>query len=848
MTMVTNAPEDDPPSSVATPPAAAAAAGPAGPRAHTISSATYPLPEPLVRRLKAAILPPSNATPSSSGNNGGAEAEAPDKSPLVEGPHEALAQLVSNSIEAMDAMYFSTPSRVRKHPAFQHRLCLRVDADPAGGTLSVTDLGSGMTRADLINSLGISRAAMLSSGGAPSSAAPVPGGGANSNGGVGGGGTAAAAVAARSHYGGGAASASASASSARSDTDSTDPEYEFEEEEPDGDHDAAMESSDELPASSSDKVGASAAAAAQTAAVPNNGARSNGDRKEQPHPPLSCRASDIGGFYAALCSLGTGVCVGTKAKHDDYYEFQVGSMAATGDSSTSAAAAPAELLESFVVRRPLPEGSVLAANTGFGRFSDVRGESGTRVTIRLNQASAHLLDEAALRPIFLNLLQTTQYTVAFSSDPGAQAVVDASAEEAAALEAMLREPEDPLDAVADMDLTSKAPSAGGMLPPSSSRKKALDGSRVDALSPAYNSVRERARYIPLRLSLGERKMLRLVEAAMCCCEYTTEVDRPFKSAARRTHEQLKGVTSILRGLVTACDYQAGQKLQQDDNFAEYEGFFRTMFEIARRHKIMNPEKMRTEYGKLVYLLQDAVSPSVKPHLGFSVKGPISSVYKFVEEKGGLELLSDPLIETATQEILAEKKSRSTIDQEIRQKERAVAIIKKKYRSARLSADDIHLCLYSICDNNSFLNSNRVPIDKVIEYLTSHFSAAQAEPNYSLSIVSGEDGARLSHSHERQYYYALQSLTLWRDIIDDMFRLWAMAEEDLLSETVTYSLQDTGQGMQRVQQSPRTYQAMQRILQRVQHKVSHWVGSSVIHMGDHNVPNALSFIDKYTQGA
>jgi Protein of unknown function (DUF2009) len=75
----------------------------------------------------------------------------------------------------------------------------------------------------------------------------------------------------------------------------------------------------------------------------------------------------------------------------------------------------------------------------------------------------------------------------------------------------------------------------------------------------------------------------------------------------------------------------------------------------------------------------------------------------------------------------------------------------------------------------------------------------------------------------------------------------MAEEDLLSETVTYSLQDTGQGMQRVQQSPRTYRAMQQILLRVQAKVKNWVGSSVIHMGDHNVPNALSFIDKYTQG-
>lgn len=84
-------------------------------------------------------------------------------------------------------------------------------------------------------------------------------------------------------------------------------------------------------------------------------------------------------------------------------------------------------------------------------------------------------------------------------------------------------------------------------------------------------------------------------------------------------------------------------------------------------------------------------------------------------------------------------------------------------------------------------------------------------------------------------------------MEDLFRLWIMAEEDLLSETVTYALQDTGQGMQHVQQSPRTYKAMQSILARAQASVSGWVGSSVIHLGDHNVTNALNCIDKYTQG-
>lgn len=41
-------------------------------------------------------------------------------------------------------------------------------------------------------------------------------------------------------------------------------------------------------------------------------------------------------------------------------------------------------------------------------------------------------------------------------------------------------------------------------------------------------------------------------------------------------------------------------------------------------------------------------------------------------------------------------------------------------------------------------------------------------------------------------------------------------------------------------------SLQEILYHAQRGVKSWVGSSVIHLGDHNVPNALMFIDKYTQ--
>ena len=75
------------------------------------------------------------------------------------------------------------------------------------------------------------------------------------------------------------------------------------------------------------------------------------------------------------------------------------------------------------------------------------------------------------------------------------------------------------------------------------------------------------------------------------------------------------------------------------------------------------------------------------------------------------------------------------------------------------------------------------------------------------------------------------MTLWREISHEMFKLWYMAEGDLLAGANYYRLQNTGQGLQRVQGAPRVHRAMGAILQRCQARIGSWVGSSVVHLGD-----------------
>jgi hypothetical protein len=284
----------------------------------------------------------------------------------------------------------------------------------------------------------------------------------------------------------------------------------------------------------------------------------------------------------------------------------------------------------------------------------------------------------------------------------------------------------------------------------------------------FGNFIERSKYIPLRLTYDERKYLRLLDAALNVCEYTDKIDViVYSNKAKRIVAQIKELCSILSGLVLAADYNTGQSLFKDRDFEHNAKFFQDVFELGRRHKIMNPEKMRSTYGKLVYMLQDSQISEVHEMLNFKCVRPIKTVYSVLKEQSGLGLLEDDLIEVATQEIMDRGRKRHEVQADIKRKEKAIEMLARKYSKSNLTPETIRQCLYSIGDNNSFLRNNRDPCERMIEYLKTFFDPVRHEKDFSLAIHAGREGARLSHGHEKQYQYVLQSLSLWREVLHGM---------------------------------------------------------------------------------
>ncbi|SCU95961.1 LANO_0E12002g1_1 [Lachancea nothofagi CBS 11611] len=358
-----------------------------------------------------------------------------------------------------------------------------------------------------------------------------------------------------------------------------------------------------------------------------------------------------------------------------------------------------------------------------------------------------------------------------------------------------------------------------------------------------------AKYIPMRLTSEERHVLRLLEAALHVSEYTDRVDIiSYKSKAKRIVEQLKEMCSVLCGLVIASNLKIGKKLLEMKNFSDNSSWFQDVFEIGRRYKIMNPEKMRDTYGKLCYMIMDSRLPQIEDHMEFHLFKPISTVYDFLnsrtEDGQALKLFEDKLILYATSQVSPVGKARGEINRLIRQKETAIEKLASRYSNKYYSKDDIRQVLYSIGDYNAYINMNRRPVIRMLERLEA-FQNPDIASQYSIGIQYGRNGARLTHDHFRQMQYVQQSLTLWSCIQREMIHLWYIADQDLYSPQ-EYRLASTGQGLNRIKACPALYREMHKILNECRSKCDTWVGSSVVHLGDDAVPNALFFLDKYTQ--
>lgn len=396
------------------------------------------------------------------------------------------------------------------------------------------------------------------------------------------------------------------------------------------------------------------------------------------------------------------------------------------------------------------------------------------------------------------------------------------------------------------------------LPTEPSEEQAPENSLADKEVTSNDSVdakllsllRENASYIPMRLTYEERHLLRLLEAALQVSEYTDRVDiLSYKSKPKRIVEQLKEICSVLSGLVVASNMKIGQKLLEMKNFSDNAKWFQDVFEIGRRYKIMNPERMRDTYGKLCYMVMDSRLPQIEEHMEFHLYKPIKTVKSFLTSKSGddnkaMGIFEDKLILYATSHISAVGKTRPQINKLIKQKEFAIETLASKYASKYFSKEDIRQALYSIGDYNAYINMNRKPIMRMLTRLEL-FHQPEIAKKYSIGIQYGRNGARLTHDHERQWHYVQQSLMLWSIIQREMVRLWYLADIDQFNGS-QYKLASTGHGLNRIKACPSIYKEMHRIISECRSKTHTWVGSSVVHLGDDAVPNALFFLDKYTQ--
>lgn len=395
----------------------------------------------------------------------------------------------------------------------------------------------------------------------------------------------------------------------------------------------------------------------------------------------------------------------------------------------------------------------------------------------------------------------------------------------------------------------------------------------------------------LRLSEEERLNLQLLNAALRVSEYTDDVDdmRTIRREDRMIPSMKEFFNAVVGLTLAASEVPKAIKSELEHGKPTYttvSPLLATAFEVARRHKRLNPHHNRSEYGKLVMILQDANAAVRLKTLGIpSLVDPVVTVKYSLEKLDASDMIDDPLLAIATAPLLG-----GVTAEESRKKQDAMKTLLLKYagpvgdadtaattaavnsdgispimsptgpvttpttaqmesekRKQKRRSDLLERCILSIADAKVFLHSCVAPIDALISWLEKYFMSPNRPSNApSIKISRGRGGSCLSHDHDTQGTYAKESLVLWRIIQRDIFDFWQCVEEDMVIDcNGSYRFCDTGQGFHRMLSAPKTYARMSSALAEAHRVMGGWVGIKVVHLGDRDVPNALVFIDKYT---
>ncbi|KAG8789779.1 hypothetical protein FRC12_013244 [Ceratobasidium sp. 428] len=186
-------------------------------------------------------------------------------------------------------------------------------------------------------------------------------------------------------------------------------------------------------------------------------------------------------------------------------------------------------------------------------------------------------------------------------------------------------------------------------------------------SPA--SLADRAKHAPLRPTLPERKILRLLEDTLRVSGHTDRMDI-LSYSTTRTERAAAQIRELVRSYLTYISPRTTR-------------LFARVFEIGRRHKVMNPDELDTRIVQQTNLPAYGRSNPRHPTAAQILyrhshrHSPLNPCYH-----GALPVLDDPRMITATREIPsppnATSKARAEVQRKVKEKKRAVEVIVVQY--------------------------------------------------------------------------------------------------------------------------------------------------------------------------